>query len=146
MEKYHWADAVADFSDAIRLWEFPGGLEKFLTLEEPRDEYVESYRTRGVARAHQGDHDAAIGDVSTAIRLRRHNARLHYELAYLEEKAGRAQDARVDAYNAGLLYLDRGEKEEAAACVALLERLGADDDADKLRIRMAARRPSDLPW
>jgi len=145
MEIQNWADAAADFSAAIRLWEFPGGLEKFLTLEEPRDEYVDSYRTRGVARAHQGDHDAAIGDVSTAIRLRRHNARLYYERAYLKERAGRAEDARVDAYNAGLLYLDRGDKENAAECVSLLDRLGAHDDADNLRIRMAARKPSDLP-
>jgi len=145
MEIHRWADAVADFTAAIGLWEFPGGLEKFLTLEEPRDEYVDSYRTRGVARAHQGDHDAAIGDVSTAIRLRRHNARLYYELAYLEERAGRAQDARINAHNAGLLYLDRGEKEDAAECLSLLDRLGARDDADDLRIRMAARKPSDLP-
>ena len=145
MEIHSWADAAADFTAAIRLWEFPGGLEKFLTLVEPRDEYVDSYRTRGVARAHQGDHDAAIGDVSTAIRLRRHNARLYYELAHLEERAGRAQDARIDAYNAGLLYLDRGEKEDAAECVSLLDRLGAHDEADNLRIRMAARKPSDLP-
>ena len=145
MEIHDWADAVADFTAAIRLWEFPDGLEKFLTLEEPRDEYVDSYRTRGVARAHEGDHDAAIGDVSTAIRLRRHNARLYYERAYLEERAGRAEDARIDAYNAGRLYLDRGEKEDAAECVSLLDRLGAHDDADKLRILMAARKPSDLP-
>jgi tetratricopeptide (TPR) repeat protein len=145
MEIHDWADAAADFTAAIRIWEFPGGLEKFLTLEEPRDEYVDSYRTRGVARSHEGDHDAAIGDVSTAIRLRRHNARLYYELAYLEERAGRTEDARIDAHNAGLLYLDRGEKEDAAECVSLLDRLGAHDDADNLRIRMAARKPSDLP-
>jgi tetratricopeptide (TPR) repeat protein len=145
METRSWADAAADFSAAIRIWEFPGGLEKFLTLEEPRDEYVDSYRTRGVARAHEGDHDAAIGDVSTAIRLRRHNARLHYERAYLKERAGRAEDARIDAYNAGRLYLDRGEKEDAAECVSMLDRLGAHEDADNLRIRMAARKPSDLP-
>lgn len=145
MEVHHWAHAVADFSAAIRLWEFPDGLEKFLTLEEPRDEYVDSYRTRGVARAHEGDHDAAIGDVSTAIRLRRQNARLYYERAYLGERAGHAGDARIDAYNAARLYLDRGEKEEAAECVSLLDRLGAHDDADNLRILMAARKPSDLP-
>lgn len=145
MEIQNWADAAADFTAAIRLWEFPGGLEKFLTLEEPRDEYVDSYRTRGVARAHQDDYDAAIGDVSTAIRLRRHNARLYYERAYLEERAGRIQDARIDAYNAGLFYLDRGEKEDAAECVSLLDRLGAPDRADNLRIRMAAGKPSDLP-
>jgi tetratricopeptide (TPR) repeat protein len=145
MEIHDWADAAADFSAAIRIWEFPGGLEKFLTLEEPSDEYVDSYRTRGVASAHQDDHDAAIGDVSTAIRLRSHNARLYYELAHLEERAGRTQDAGIDAYNAGLLYLDRGEKEDAAECVSLLDRLGAHDRADNLRIRMAARKPSDLP-
>jgi len=145
MEVHHWADAAADFSAAIRLWEFPEGLEKFLTLEEPRDEYVDSYRTRGVARAHEGDHDAAIADVSTAIRLRRHNARLYYERAYLKERAGRARDAWIDAYNAGRLYLDRGEKEEAAECVSLLDRLGAHEEADNLRILMAARKPSDLP-
>ena len=145
MEIRQWAEAVDDFTAAIRLWEFPGGLDKFLTLEEPRDEYVDSYRTRGVAHAHQGHHEAAIDDVSTAVRLRRFDARLHYELAYLEERAGRIEDARVHAYNAGLLYLDRGEKEEAAECVSLLDRLGANEDADNLRIRMAAPKPSDLP-
>jgi tetratricopeptide (TPR) repeat protein len=145
MEIRQWAEAVDDFTAAIRLWEFPGGLDKFLTLEEPRDEYVDSYRARGVANSHQGHHDAAIDDLSTAVRLRRFNARLHYELAYLEERAGRNEDARVHAYDAGILYLDRGEKEEAAECVSLLDRLGANEDADNLRIRMAARRPSDLP-
>jgi tetratricopeptide (TPR) repeat protein len=145
MEARQWDEAIADFSTAIRLWEYPGGLEKFLTIEEPRDEYVDSYRTRGVARAHQGDQDAAIGDVSTAVGLRRHNPRLRYELAYLQERAGRAADASVEAYTAGLLYLDRAEKEGAAECVSLLDRLEAHEKADSLRIRMSARKPSDLP-
>lgn len=145
MELHRWAQAAADFTAAIRLWEFPGGLEKFLTLDKPPDEYVDSYRTRGVAKAHAGDYAAAIADLKIAVRLNRNNARLHFELGYLEEKAGRGQDARVDVHNAAVLYLDLGDKSGAEECVAALDRLGALEEADRLRIRMSGRRPSDLP-
>jgi tetratricopeptide (TPR) repeat protein len=145
MELHRWAQAGADFTAAIRLWEFPGGLEKFLTLEQPSDEYVDSYRTRGVAQAHTGDYPAGIANVKIAVRLDPNNARLHFELGYLEEKAGRVEEARVDVHNAALLYLDRGDKSGAEECVAALDRLGAVEEADKLRIRMSGRRPSDLP-
>lgn len=145
MELHGWDQAAGDFTAAIRLWEFRGGREKFLTLEQPPEEYVDSYRTRGVAKAHAGDYEAAIGDLQTAVRLDRNNARLHFELGYLEEKAGRLEDARVDVHNAALLYLDAGDKGGAEDCVAALDRLGAVEEADALRIRMAGRRPSDLP-
>jgi tetratricopeptide (TPR) repeat protein len=145
VELQRWAEAIEDFTAAIRLWEFRGGLEKFLTLEQPPDEYVDSYRTRGVAKAHAGDYAAAIADLKVAVHLSRYNARLHFELGYLEEKAGRVEDARVDVHNAALLYLDGGDKSGAEECVAALDRLGAGEAADKLRIRMSGRRPSDLP-
>lgn len=145
MELHRWDQAVEDFTASIRLWEFRGGIEKFLTLEEPPKEYVDSYRTRGVAKAHAGDYPSAIADVKIAVRLNRNNARLHFELGYLEEKAGRVEDARVDVHNAALLFLDAGDKGGAEECVAALDRLGAVEEADKLRIRMAGRRPGDLP-
>lgn len=144
MEIDRWAQAAADLTAAIRLWEFPGGLEKFLTLEQPPEEYVDSYRTRGVAKAHEGDYAAAITDVEIAVRLDRHNARLHFELGYLEEKADRLRDARVHVYNAAVLYLDAGDKSGAEECVVALSRLGAEEEADTLRVRMAGRK-SDLP-
>jgi tetratricopeptide (TPR) repeat protein len=142
-----FADARADFSSAIDLWQTRGGLEKYLTVERPPAELVDSYRTRGLAWAHDGKLDEAVADLSVAIRLLKDDARLHYERGYLLEKAGRRGEAVKDYRWAGLLYLDGKHFDQARECQDVLRRLGAQDEAAALAARLEdARRPkSDLP-
>jgi tetratricopeptide (TPR) repeat protein len=141
-----YAGAVEDFSNAIRIWEFPDGLRKFLELERPSAEYIDSYRTRGVARAHLGSYPAGIGDITTALRLRPQDAKLHFERAYLSEKAGRTSDSVADYHRAGLLYLDEDRKSEVNKCAEALERLGARAEAIQLQAKLAPpAEESDLP-
>jgi tetratricopeptide (TPR) repeat protein len=141
-----FADARADFSAAIDLWQTRGGLEKYLTVERPPTELVDAYRTRSVAWAHEAKLDEAVADLSIAIRLQKDDARLHYERASLLEKAGKITDAVADYKWAGLLYLDGQALEQARECQDILRRLGAHDDAAALAKRIDDARPkSDLP-
>ena len=141
-----FAEARSDFSAAIDLWQTRGGLEKYLTVERPPAELVDSYRTRGVAWAHEGKFDDAVADLSIAISLQKDDARLHYERAYLLEKAGKVKDAVADYRWAGLLYVDGKAIEQARECGDILRRLGAQDEAAALAKRIEDARPkSDLP-
>jgi tetratricopeptide (TPR) repeat protein len=141
-----FAAARSDFSAAIDLWQTRGGLEKYLTVERPPADLVDAYRTRGMAWAHEGKLDEAVADLSVAIRLQKDDARLHYERAYLLEKAGKTQDAVADYKWAGLLYLDGKALAQARECQDVLRRLGALDDAAALARRIEDARPkSDLP-
>src|SRR5580700_7819577 len=47
--KEDFAGAVEDFTSSIRLFETRGGVEMYLTVEEPGAEYIDCYRTRGIA-------------------------------------------------------------------------------------------------
>jgi tetratricopeptide (TPR) repeat protein len=140
------AGAIQDFSIAIRVWEFPGGLQKFLTLEQPKAEYIDSYRSRGVARGHLNDWDGAVADLTTAMRLRKDDARLHYERGYLAEKAGRAAEAVADYFRAGLIYSDEGAKSLVRKCASALERLGAETRAQSLTERLSRQASQDEDW
>ena len=68
----------------------------YLTVEQPSAEYIDCYRTRGVAQAHLNKYKEGIADLSTAIRLRKDDPKLLYERGYLAERAGLKQDAVPD--------------------------------------------------
>jgi tetratricopeptide (TPR) repeat protein len=101
--KEDYSGAVDDFTSSIRLFEMRGGLEIYLTLEQPSPEYIDCYRSRGVALAHLDKYDNAVGDLSTAIKLRKDDPKLLYERGYLEERAKRNKEAIADYHRAGLV-------------------------------------------
>ena len=68
----------------------------YLTLEQPSDIYIDSYRSRGVALSHLNRFDEGIADLAIALKLRKDDPTLLYEKGYLEEKAGRKKDAVAD--------------------------------------------------
>jgi hypothetical protein len=59
-------------------------------------EYIDCYRTRGMALSHLNRYKDGIADVSTAIRLRKDDPKLLCERGYLEDKAGMKKDAIPD--------------------------------------------------
>jgi tetratricopeptide (TPR) repeat protein len=143
--KEDYAGAVEDFTSSIRLYEARGGLEN-LTVEQPSAEYIDCYRTRGIALSHLNKYKEGIADVSTAIKLRKDDPKLLYERGYLEEKAGLKKDAIPDYHRAGLIYADGFAKASAQECVARLDGLGAKAEADAVRLKLAPKTPkSDLP-
>ncbi|MFN7926120.1 MAG: tetratricopeptide repeat protein [Bryobacteraceae bacterium] len=144
MTQKRYAQARHDFSNAILLFEERGGIERYLELEKPPDTYVDSYRTRGVAWCHEGEYTRGLDDVSTAMRLRRDDARLVWERGYLREKAALRDLAVEDYLHAGLLHLDSGDAAKAKECADALERLGAREQAAQLRPGRSAPE-SDLP-
>jgi tetratricopeptide (TPR) repeat protein len=144
--KQDFTAAVEDFTTAINLYEARGGLEKYLTLEQPSNEYIDCYRTRGVAFSHLNKYKEGIADLSIAIKLRKDDPKLLYERGYLEEKAGLKKDAIPDYHRAGLIYADSSAKASAQECVTRLDGLGAKLEADAIRLKMAPKtRKSDLP-
>lgn len=146
MGKEDYAGAVEDFTSSITLFELRGGLEIYLTLEQPSAEYIDCYRTRGVALSHLNKYGDGIGDLSIAIRLRKDDPRLLHDRGYLEEKAGRKPDAIGDYQRAGLLFADASARAAAQECVERLDGLGAKTEADSVRLKLAPRTPkSDLP-
>jgi len=117
-----------------------------LTVEQPSGEYIDCYRTRGIALSHLNKYKEGIADVSTAIKLRKDDPKLLYERGYLEEKAGMKREAIPDYQRAGLLYADSFAKAPAQECVARLDGLGAKTEADAVRLKLAPKTPkSDLP-
>jgi tetratricopeptide (TPR) repeat protein len=146
MGKEDYAGAVEDFTSSIKLFELRGGLEIYLTLERPSAEYIDCYRTRGVALSHLNKYNDGIADLSIAIRLRKDDPKLLHDRGYLEEKAGRKRDAIGDYHRAGLLYADASARAAAQECVERLDGLGAKTEADAVRLKLAPRTPkSDLP-
>jgi tetratricopeptide (TPR) repeat protein len=144
--KDDYAGAVEDFTSSIKLYEMRGGLEAYLTVEQPSAEYIDCYRTRGVALSHLNKYKEGIADLSIAIRLRKDDPKLLYERGYLEEKAGLKKDAVPDYHRAGMIYADGSAREQAQECVARLDGLGAKAEADAVRLKLAPRtRKSDLP-
>jgi tetratricopeptide (TPR) repeat protein len=144
--KEDYKGSIDDFSAAIKLWESRGGLEMYLTLEQPSGEYIDCYRSRGVAQAHLNKYPEAVADVSIAIKLRKDDPKLLYERGYLEEKAGRKNEAIPDYQRAGLLYADGFAKQEAQECIAHLDNLGAKAQADQIRLKLAPKtKKTDLP-
>jgi tetratricopeptide (TPR) repeat protein len=123
-----------------------GGLQKYLTLEQPSEEYIDCYRTRGIALSHLNKYKEGIADVSIAIKLRKDDPKLLYERGYLEEKAGMKKDAVPDYHRAGMIYADTSARAQAQECVAKLDGLGAKAEADAVRLKMAPKtKKSDLP-
>jgi tetratricopeptide (TPR) repeat protein len=146
MEKQDYAGAVEDFSSSIRLFEARGGLEIYLKLEQPSDIYIDSYRCRGVAKAHLKQVNAGISDVSTALKLRNDDPKLLYDRGYLEEKAGRKKEAIADYERAGLVFADGYGRQSAQECVARLEHLGAKTEAAAIKRKLEPKKAkSDLP-
>ena len=144
--KEDYAGAVEDFTSSIRLYEARGGVEMYLTIEQPSAEYIDCYRSRGVSLSHLNKYKEGIADVSTAIKLRKDDPKLLYERGYLEEKAGLKKDAIPDYHRAGLIYADSFAKASAQECVARLDGLGAKAEADAVRLKLAPKTPkSDLP-
>jgi tetratricopeptide (TPR) repeat protein len=144
--KEDYAGAVEDFTSSIRLYEARGGVEMYLTVEEPSAEYIDCYRSRGVALSHLNKYKEGIADLSTAIKLRKDDPKLLYERGYLEEKAGMKKEAILDYHRAGLIYADSFAKAPAQECVARLDSLGARAEADAVRLKLAPKTPkSDLP-
>jgi tetratricopeptide (TPR) repeat protein len=144
--KQDYAAAVADFNEAIRLIELRGGLELYLTLEQPSDNYIDSYRSRGVALSHLNRFDEGVADMAIALRLRKDDPTLLYEKGYLEEKAGRKKDAVVDYQRAGLIYADGFARKSAQQCAERLDGLGAKAAADEVRRKLEPKKAkSDLP-
>jgi len=144
--KEDYSGAVEDFTSSIKLYEARGGVEMYLTLEQPSQEYIDCYRTRGVALSHINKYKEGIADLSTAIKLRKDDPKLLYERGYLEEKAGLKKDAVPDYHRAGMIYADSSAKASAQECVSRLDGLGAKAEADAVRLKMAPKtRKSDLP-
>ena len=144
--KGDYAGAVEDFTSSIKLYEARGGLEMYLTVEQPSEEYIDCYRTRGVAQSHLNKYKEGIGDLSTAIKLRKDDPKLLYERGYLEEKAGMKKEAVPDYSRAGLIYADGHARTQAQECVARLDGLGAKAEAEAVRLKMAPKTPkTDLP-
>lgn len=152
--------AVEDFTSSIRLFEGGRGPGAFLQASQPNGEYIDSYRTRGVALAHLNKYPEGIADLSTAIQvlqLTEHtngdDARLLYERGYLAEKADRKKDAVRDYHRAGMIYADaftaygdRFARSPAEECIARLDSLGAKEQADDVRLQLIPKTPkSDLP-
>jgi tetratricopeptide (TPR) repeat protein len=155
-----YGKAVEDFTSSVRLFEGGRGPGSFLQASQPNLEYVDSYRTRGVALAHLNKYPEGIGDLSTAIQVLQHaqheawdDAKLLYERGYLEEKAGRKKEAVVDYHRAGMLYADafnaygyRAAYSPAQECVARLDTLGATAEGNEVRLKLIPKTPkTDLP-
>jgi len=146
MGKEDYSNAVQDFTSAIQLFEARGGLQVYLTLEQPSDEYVDCYRTRGVALAHLNKYADGIGDLSIAVKLHKDDPKLLYDRGYLEDKAGMKNDAVRDYYRAGMVYADSSAREPAEECIARLDGLGAKEQADTVRRQLIPKKPkTDLP-
>jgi tetratricopeptide (TPR) repeat protein len=144
--KQDYAAAVADFNETIRLFELRGGLQIYLSEEQPSDIYIDSYRSRGVALSHLNRFDEAITDIAIALRLRQEDPRLLYEKGYLEEKAGRRKDAIADYQRAGLIYADGRDRKSAQECATHLEGLSARNEAAEVLHKLEPRKAkSDLP-
>ena len=144
--KQDYAAAVDDFNEAIRLFEARGGLQSYLTDEQPSDIYIDSYRTRGVALSHLNRFGEAIADLGIALQLRKDDPRLLFEKGYLEEKAGRRKDAVADYQRAGLIYADGHNRKSAQECAAHLEGLSARNEAAEILRKLEPKRvKSDLP-
>ncbi|HYL97986.1 MAG TPA: hypothetical protein VEZ90_03450 [Blastocatellia bacterium] len=138
--------AIEDFTSSIRLFELRGGLEIYLTKEQPSVEYIDCYRTRGVALAHLNKYSEGIADVSIAIKLHKEDPKLLYERGYLEEKAGLKKEAVPDYHRAGLIFADGHAVDSARECSAHLDGLGARAEADAIRLLLAPKTPkTDLP-
>jgi tetratricopeptide (TPR) repeat protein len=146
MGKEDYSGAVEDFTASIKLYEMRGGLEMYLTVEQPSAEYIDCYRTRGVALSHLNKYPLGIADLSIAIKLQRDNPKLLYERGYLEEKSGEKRNAILDYHRAGMLYADASARKPAEECVVRLDGLGAMAEADAVRLKLAPKTPkSDLP-
>jgi tetratricopeptide (TPR) repeat protein len=144
--KEDYSGAVEDFTSSIKLFEARGGIEMYLTLEQPSAEYIDCYRTRGVALSHLNKYKDGIADLSIAIKLRKDDPKLLYERGYLEEKAGLKKEAIPDYHRAGMIYADSSARASAQECVARLDGLGAKAEADAVRLKMAPKTPkTDLP-
>jgi len=144
--KQDYAAAVADFNEAIRLIELRGGLQIYLTEEQPPESYIDSYRTRGVALSHLNRFNEAVADLAIALKLRKDDPRLLFEKGYLEEKDGRKKDAVADYQRAGLIYADGYDRKSAQECATHLEGLGARAEADAVRRKLEPKKAkTDLP-
>jgi tetratricopeptide (TPR) repeat protein len=144
--KEDYAAAVADFNESIRLAELRGGLELYLTVEQPNDIYIDSYRSRGVALSHLNRFNEGVADLAIALKLRKDDPTLLYEKGYLEEKGGRKKDAVADYQRAGLIYAESYARKPAQECAAHLDGLGAKTEADEVRRKMEPKKAkSDLP-
>jgi tetratricopeptide (TPR) repeat protein len=140
------SSAVEDFTASIALFEMRGGLEMYLTVEQPSAEYIDCYRTRGVALAHLTKHAEGIADLSVALKLRNDDPKLLYERGYLQENAGLKKEAIPDYHRAGTIYADLHDTAAAQECIARLNRLGAKAQAEAVRLILAPKTPkSDLP-
>lgn len=144
--KKNFPSARGDFTKAIDLWQANGGLEKFLTLEQPKPEHIDSYRMRGLAWSHEGKFAEGIADCDTALKLKKDDAPLTFEKAYLEQKAGKTKEAVADYRRAGLLFIDRGSSRDALLMAKALEDLGAKTESEEIVKRLEEAKPkSDLP-
>ena len=144
--KQDYAAAVADFNESIRLLELRGGVDLYLTLEQPPEFYIDAYRSRGVALSHVNRFNEGIADLAIALKLRKDDPRLLYEKGYLEEKAARNKDAAADYQRAGLIYADGYDRKAAQECATHLDGLGAKAEAASVRAKMEPKKPkSDLP-
>ena len=143
-----YSSAVEDFTSSIRLFEVRyGPIGNQVGLPNDKD-YIDCYRTRGVAQAHLNKYPEAIADISIAIKLRKDDPKLLYERGYLEEKAGMKKDAIPDYHRAGMLYADLfpPARESAEECIARLDNLGATAEANAVRLKLIPKTPkSDLP-
>jgi tetratricopeptide (TPR) repeat protein len=142
--KQNFPSARAEFTKAIDLWQANGGLEKFLTLEQPKPEHIDSYRMRGLAWSHEGKFSEAIADCDTALKLKKDDAPLTFEKAYLEQKAGKTKEAVADYRRAGLLYADRGSTSDALTMAKTLDQMGAKMESEEIVKRVEDAKPKSV--
>jgi tetratricopeptide (TPR) repeat protein len=144
--KQDYTAAVADFNESIRLLELRGGVELYLTVEQPPEFYIDAYRSRGVGLSHLNRFDEGIADLAIANKLRKDDPRLLYEKGYLEEKASHKKDAVADYQRAGLIYAEGYDRKSAQECATHLEALGAKAEAVAVRAKLEPKKQkSDLP-
>jgi tetratricopeptide (TPR) repeat protein len=143
--KGDYLGSLTDFNEAIRLFEVRGGMELYLTVEQPPESYIDAYRTRGVAFSHLGKYAEAVSDLGAAAKLRKDDPKLLYEKGYIEEKAGRKKEAVADLHRAGMIYADGYGRKSAEDCASRLDALGAHGEAGEIRRKMEPKAKSDLP-
>ncbi len=138
--KKDYPQAIKQFTKTIDLWEAGKGIEEFLTFRQPKEEYIFSYRSRGIAQANLKNYKEAIQDLGISIQLDKTNPQWYKERAYIYEKAQNTDNAIADYFYAGKIYIDSYSYKDVEDCIAVLKNLKADSKAAGLEKLMEAKK------
>jgi len=132
--------ARRDFTKAAELWEGPGGLDDFLSHEQPKPEHIEAYKMRARAWVEEGKLAPGIDDLSLCVKLRKQDADLYLERAMLREKTNLMPEAISDYRLSALLFMDRGDLTRAEEAARNLDRLKAINEYKEVYGRIQEKR------